>query len=103
MTLNDFCWGSSPPRALTATIHNVVDGRVHVSLSTKDSSIGLELVRNGLARVNRKSDVLPHQKQLFQTLCDTQEETKKRRVNMWQYGDVESDDEDSNDRRRGRF
>ena len=90
MSLGDLGWG----RPLVAKIHGKDEhNRMITSLYVDNTSLGEELVRAGLARINRKARVLPHEKELYDGLAQTQEEARKNRVNMWQYGDIESDDE----------
>ena len=55
--------------------------------------MALEMVKQGLARVER----VPKFKEisdLVKTLREEEEVAKKDHLNIWQYGDIGSDDED---------
>lgn len=80
---------------LTAKIHGRDElNRLQVSLYDGTTSLGEELVRAGLARIDRKAKVLPHERTIYDQLVKAQDEARKNRANMWQYGDIGSDDED---------
>lgn len=53
-------------------------------------------LQEGLARVERRKKWEPKDRQAaLENLEKFQEEAKTGRLGMWQYGDVQSDDEDS--------
>ena len=81
-------------------ISEVVQGRkpetilkVSVSDPETNENVALEMVRNGLARVERTRR-FTQTKEAVKVLKEEEEIAKKDRLNMWQYGDVGSDDED---------
>eukprot|EP00741_Cyanophora_paradoxa_P021539 tig00021357_g20794.t1 len=61
----------------------------------KGIDINATLIRQGLARVQRPSrETPPMPKELLDALREQEDEAKRTRANMWQYGDIGSDDED---------
>ncbi|KAJ7569603.1 hypothetical protein O6H91_01G085700 [Diphasiastrum complanatum] len=65
-------------------------------------SINATLVEAGLARIEKKGKWDTKEKQTaLENLADFQETARKARLNIWQYGDVESDDEDESLGRKG--
>ncbi|KAH9127214.1 hypothetical protein AeMF1_002452 [Aphanomyces euteiches] len=91
--LNDVAWG----KTLTAIVHGRDDtNRYQVSLLLNDKSVSETLIEAGVARVDRKTFKLaqPYQKKVIDGLLDAQDAAKKRRLCLWQYGDVESDDDE---------
>uniref|UniRef100_M4C3N0 Uncharacterized protein n=1 Tax=Hyaloperonospora arabidopsidis (strain Emoy2) TaxID=559515 RepID=M4C3N0_HYAAE len=93
MRLSEIAWG----KILSCCVHSVGDhGRMQVSLYLPGGkSVSSSLVEAGLLRTDRKAlrQVLPFQKPVVDGLLDAQETAKKQRLCMWQYGDIESDDE----------
>lgn len=93
MRLGEVAWG----KTLSCRIHSTEDhGRLQVSLYLPDGkSVAENLVEAGLLRTDRKAlrHVLPHQKPVVDGLLTAQETAKKQRRALWQYGDIESDDE----------
>ncbi|KAL4085983.1 hypothetical protein PRIC1_014607 [Phytophthora ramorum] len=93
MRLGEVAWG----KTLSCRIHGTEDhGRMQVSLYLPDGkSVAENLVEAGLLRTDRKSlrSVLPYQKPVVDGLLNAQETAKKQRRSLWQYGDIESDDE----------
>ncbi|CAI5716919.1 unnamed protein product [Peronospora destructor] len=94
MRLSEVAWG----KTLSCRIHNIEDyGCMQVSLYLPGGkSVSKSLVEAGLLRIDRKAlrDVLSYQKPVVDGLLNAQEFAKKQRLCLWQYGDIESDDED---------
>lgn len=70
---------------------------LHVTLVAVDAEISINtlMVQEGLARVERKKRWGSRDRQAaLENLEKFQEEAKAARIGMWQYGDVQSDDED---------
>ncbi|KAK1933976.1 Ribonuclease TUDOR 1 [Phytophthora citrophthora] len=93
MRLGEVAWG----KTLSCRIHSTDDhGRMQVSLYLPDGkSVAENLVEAGLLRTDRKAlrSFLPYQKPVVDGLLNAQETAKKQRRSLWQYGDIESDDE----------
>ncbi|GMF26517.1 unnamed protein product [Phytophthora lilii] len=93
MRLGEVAWG----KTLSCRIHSTEDhGRLQVSLYLPDGkSVAENLLETGLLRTDRKAlrHVLPYQKAVVDGLINAQETAKKQRRCLWQYGDIESDDE----------
>jgi staphylococcal nuclease domain-containing protein 1 len=93
MRLGEVAWG----KTLSCRVHSTEDhGRLQVSLYLPDGkSVAENLVEAGLLRTDRKSlrSVPPYQKPVVDGLLTAQETAKKQRRCLWQYGDIESDDE----------
>ncbi|KAI9911856.1 hypothetical protein PsorP6_009679 [Peronosclerospora sorghi] len=91
--LGEIAWGKS----LSCRVHSIEDkGRMLVSLYLPDGhSVSEMLVSEGLLRIDRKAlgTVRPYQKPVVDGLLRAQESAKKQRLYMWQYGDIESDEE----------
>ncbi|RLN02376.1 hypothetical protein BBJ28_00022753, partial [Nothophytophthora sp. Chile5] len=91
--LGEVAWGQN----LSCRVHGTDDhGRMQVSIYLSDGkSVGESLLEAGLLRTDRKAlrFVLPHQKPIVDGLVNAQETAKKQRRCLWQYGDIESDDE----------
>ncbi|TDH69496.1 hypothetical protein CCR75_002259 [Bremia lactucae] len=91
--LGEVAWG----KILSCRIHGNDDhGRMQVSLYLPDGkSVAGNLVEAGLLRTDRKAlrSVLSFQKPLVEGILTAQEVAKKQRRCLWQYGDIESDDE----------
>ncbi|XP_047316902.1 ribonuclease TUDOR 1 [Impatiens glandulifera] len=69
-----------------------------VTLTEKGSDISLNasMLKDGLARLEKKRRWGPKDRQtLLEELEKFQTEAKTRRLGMWEYGDIQSDDEDS--------
>jgi staphylococcal nuclease domain-containing protein 1 len=63
----------------------------------------LFIMQNGLARLEKlKRWDAPEKKEAFKKYEEFQDEAKKSRLNIWMYGDVESDEEDTPRRPAGR-
>ncbi|KAI4384672.1 hypothetical protein MLD38_002791 [Melastoma candidum] len=104
--LSELTLGSSQEFMLTIEERDASGGKVKgqgtgpvllVTLSAGESehSVNAALVKEGLARMEkRKRWDNRDRKAVLDTLEKFQEEARSRRLNMWQYGDVESDDED---------
>ena len=61
------------------------------------------LLQAGLARVEKKSRWDAREKLAeLEKLAEIQETAKKQRVNIWHYGDIESDEEENAPRRNRR-
>ncbi|ETV68403.1 hypothetical protein H257_15575 [Aphanomyces astaci] len=89
---NDLAWG----KTLTGIVHGRDEaGRFQVSLFVNDKSVSESLLETGVARVDRKSfkAAQSYQKKVVDGLLTAQDAAKRRRLCLWQYGDVESDDE----------
>ena len=69
---------------------------LHVALvdPQTNQNISLEMVRNGLARLDRRAAAKQRNGDALETLKEEEEQARKNHVNMWQYGDIGSDDED---------
>jgi len=69
---------------------------LHVALvdPQTNQNISLEMVRNGLARLDRRVAAKQRNGDALETLKEEEEQARKNHVNMWQYGDIGSDDED---------
>ncbi|KAH9328340.1 hypothetical protein KI387_000448 [Taxus chinensis] len=66
------------------------------------SSINAAMLQEGLARLERKKRWDTKERQLaLDNLEEHQEKAKQARLNMWQYGDVDSDEEDAPAARKG--
>ncbi|CAI5724755.1 unnamed protein product [Peronospora farinosa] len=93
MRLGEVAWG----KTLSCRIHSIEDhGCMQVSLYLPGGkSVSESLVEAGLLRIDRKAlrDVLLYQKPVVDGLLNAQESAKKQRLCLWQYGDIESDDE----------
>ncbi|RHY33831.1 hypothetical protein DYB32_001561 [Aphanomyces invadans] len=90
--LSDIAWG----KTLTGVVHGRDEsGRFQVSLFVNDKSVGETLLESGVARVDRKSFKVAqsYQKKVVDGLLTAQDAAKRRRLCLWQYGDIESDDE----------
>ncbi|KAJ9683135.1 hypothetical protein PVL29_018930 [Vitis rotundifolia] len=60
------------------------------------TSINAAMLKEGLARLERKKRRDSRERQsALDNLEEFQEEAKNKRLNMWQYGDIQSDDEES--------
>ncbi|XP_034706766.1 ribonuclease TUDOR 1-like [Vitis riparia] len=60
------------------------------------TSINAAMLKEGLARLERKKRRDSRERQsALDNLEEFQEEAKSKRLNMWQYGDIQSDDEES--------
>ncbi|KAM9953356.1 hypothetical protein ACTFIR_008422 [Dictyostelium discoideum] len=70
-----------------------IEGTQHVLLSDNAGIINGELVRNGLVSVDR-STKLPS----IQQLQDEEQKAKSKRLGVWRFGDIDSDDEDDKPR-----
>ncbi|KAI4383007.1 hypothetical protein MLD38_008893 [Melastoma candidum] len=104
--LSELTLGSSQEFVLTIEERDASGGKVKgqgtgtvllVTLSGADSehSVNAAMVKEGLARMEkRRRWDNRDRKAALDTLEKFQEEARSRRLNMWQYGDVESDDED---------
>ncbi|KAI7979273.1 Ribonuclease TUDOR 1 [Camellia lanceoleosa] len=61
-----------------------------------NSSINAALLKDGLARLEKRKRWEPKEKQAaLDELEKFQEEAKSKRLGMWEYGDIQSDDEDT--------
>ncbi|CAH0474879.1 unnamed protein product [Peronospora belbahrii] len=93
MRLGEVAWG----KTLSCRVHGTTDhGCMQVSLYLpRGKSVSESLVEAGLLRIDRKElrAALAHQKPVVDGLLNAQEFAKKQRLCMWQYGDIESDDE----------
>lgn len=90
--LGDFAWGHT----LSARIHGTDEqNRFRVSLYKNNQSVSEKLAEAGLLRTDRKSllAAAPHQKAVVDGLVTAQDAAKRKRLNLWQYGDIESDEE----------
>ncbi|KAI4383006.1 hypothetical protein MLD38_008892 [Melastoma candidum] len=104
--LSELTLGSSQEFLLTIEERDASGGKVKgqgtgtvllVTLSAADSdhSVNAAMVKEGLARMEkRRRWDNRDRKAALDTLEKFQDEARRRRLNMWQYGDVESDDED---------
>ncbi|KAJ0393787.1 hypothetical protein P43SY_008224 [Pythium insidiosum] len=90
--LGDVAWGHT----LTARIHGYDENnRARVSLYKNNQSVSETLLEAGIIRTDRKQLVraAAHQKATVDGLLKAQGVAKKKRVCIWRYGDVESDEE----------
>lgn len=90
--LGELAWGHT----LSARVHGMDEqNRLKVSLYKNNKSVSESIVEAGVLRTDRKAlkGVPAYQKTVVDSLLKAQEAAKKKRVCMWQYGDVESDDE----------
>lgn len=90
--LGSTAWGHT----LTARVHGVDEqNRQRVSLYKNNQSVSETLVEAGLLRTDRKQlkTASAHQKAVVDGLLTAQTAAKKKRVCLWRYGDIESDDE----------
>lgn len=55
--------------------------------------IGIHNLQDGLARLEKRRRWIP--KESLEELEKAQKEAREKRCGMWEYGDVDSDDEDS--------
>lgn len=68
---------------------------VTLSDAENEDSINAAMLKEGLARLEKRRRLDPKDRQLiFENLETCQAEAKLQRRMMWQYGDVESDDEE---------
>lgn len=92
--LGDVAWG----KTLSARVLGTDDQRrqqVALFLPNKES-VAAKLVTAGLLRTDRKAVAAARTdsaKQTVETLTAAQETAKRQRLCLWQYGDIESDDE----------
>lgn len=64
--------------------------------TSDDSSVNAAMLKEGLARIEKKRGWQPRDaKAAIEELEKQQEEAKKKRLGMWEYGDIQSDDEDN--------
>ncbi|RLN70215.1 hypothetical protein BBJ29_001732 [Phytophthora kernoviae] len=93
MRIGEVAWG----KTLSCRVHSTDDhGRLQVSLYLPDGkSVSESLVEAGLLRTDRKAlrFVQPYQKPVVDGLVNAQDTAKAQRRCLWQYGDIESDDE----------
>ncbi|TMW64988.1 hypothetical protein Poli38472_009155 [Pythium oligandrum] len=90
--LGEIAWGHT----LSARIHGYDEqNRAKVSLYKNNQSVQESILEAGLLRTDRKAVkyAAAHQKAVVEGLVKAQDAAKKKRVCMWRYGDVESDDE----------
>lgn len=90
--LGETAWGHT----LSARIHGHDEqNRPMVSLYKNNQSVSEVLLEAGLLRTNRKALVKApaHQKSVVDGLLNAQSIAKKKRLAMWRYGDVESDED----------
>ncbi|OQS04612.1 nuclease [Thraustotheca clavata] len=90
--LNDLAWGKN----MTALVHgHDSNGRLSVSLLVNNKNVTESILEQGVARVDRKAIryAEPYQKAIVDKLVTAQESARRRRLCMWQYGDVESDED----------
>uniref|UniRef100_K3X0E8 Uncharacterized protein n=1 Tax=Globisporangium ultimum (strain ATCC 200006 / CBS 805.95 / DAOM BR144) TaxID=431595 RepID=K3X0E8_GLOUD len=90
--LGEVAWGHT----LSARVHGTDDqNRLKVSLYKNNQSVSETLLEAGVLRTDRKAlkHVAPYQQAVVDGLVKAQDAAKKKRVCMWRYGDVESDDE----------
>lgn len=90
--LGETAWGHT----LTARIHGHDEqNRPKVSLYKNNRSVSEVLLEAGVIRTDRKSLVKApaHQKAVVDGLLAAQTAAKKKRVAIWRYGDVESDED----------
>ncbi|QDZ23584.1 staphylococcal-like nuclease domain-containing protein [Chloropicon primus] len=92
-------------QVLDATVESrsseVVQGRrpetvARVALTDPETheAIALELVKQGLARVERNKRSVLHQSDAYAALKEEEEKARKDHLNIWEYGDIGSDDEE---------
>ncbi|TYZ57414.1 hypothetical protein PybrP1_005999 [[Pythium] brassicae (nom. inval.)] len=89
--LSEVAWNQT----LSARVHGPDEQqRLRVSLYKGGKSVAETLVEAGVLRTDRKviKAAAPYQQLVVDGLLKAQETAKKKRVCMWQYGDVESDD-----------
>lgn len=89
--LGEVAWNQT----LSARVHGVDEqNRLRVSLYKSGKSVAETLVEAGVLRTDRKAikTAVSYQQPVVDGLLKAQEAAKKKRVCMWQYGDVESDD-----------
>ncbi|DBA04877.1 TPA: hypothetical protein N0F65_006879 [Lagenidium giganteum] len=90
--LGDIAWGHT----LTARVHGTDDqNRLIVSLYKNNQSVSETILEAGVIRTDRKAlvRVAPHQKTVVDGLIKAQTAAKKKRVCLWRYGDIESDED----------
>jgi staphylococcal nuclease domain-containing protein 1 len=76
-------------KELVATVQYKEDNVSYLSVGDPDTKVPINasLVMNGLARVQRSRS----RSAFYDLLVEEQEKAKKNRVNMWQYGDIDSE------------
>lgn len=85
--------GQGTGTKLSVTLHDVEPAQ----------SINASMLEAGFARIEKKNRWDSKEKQAeLDKLAEFQETAKKQRVNIWHYGDVESDEEDNAPARRSR-
>lgn len=93
--LSDLAWGHKV--ALTMLSHGKnTSNQLRVSLFEGETNLAQALVTAGVARIDRASKrlaVVPAEKSFYEQLLALQQVALKSRLNLWQYGDIESDDE----------
>lgn len=61
--------------------------------ASPESSIALDVLRAGFARVDRRAASRRVDRAVLDAMLDAQERARRDRAGMWEYGDVDSDDE----------
>ncbi|CAG8535934.1 16494_t:CDS:10 [Racocetra fulgida] len=87
-------------KQLVANIDHRDNNVLHLTLydpaqsESSDASINAEMVRDGLALVNNKLGYNKKYLNMVKKLLEVQEQAKKDRVGMFEYGDVTADDDE---------
>ncbi|CAG8729748.1 402_t:CDS:2, partial [Cetraspora pellucida] len=87
-------------KQLVANIDHRDNNVLHLTLydpaqsESSDASINAEMVRDGLGLVNNKLGYIKKYSSLVKKLLEVQEQAKKDRVGMFEYGDVTADDDE---------
>ncbi|CAG8525062.1 10315_t:CDS:10 [Gigaspora margarita] len=87
-------------KQLVANIDHRDNNVLHLTLydpaqsESADASINAEMVRDGLALVNNKLGYLKKYPSLIKKLHEVQEQAKKDRLGMFEYGDATADDDE---------
>ncbi|CAG8762154.1 19201_t:CDS:10, partial [Cetraspora pellucida] len=87
-------------KQLVANIDHRDNNVLHLTLydpaqsESSDASINAEMVRDGLGLVNNKLPYIKKYSNLVKKLLEVQEQAKKDRVGMFEYGDVTADDDE---------
>ncbi|CAG8643723.1 36826_t:CDS:10, partial [Racocetra persica] len=87
-------------KQLVANIDHRDNNILHLTLydpaqsESSDASINAEMVRDGLALVNNKLGYIKKYLNVVKKLLEVQEQAKKDRVGMFEYGDVTADDDE---------
>lgn len=84
-------------RKLNGTIEYKDANGIYVTLTDPadgDLNVAVEMVRNGLARIERRGARRHQSNTTYQAIKEAEEEAKRRRMGIWYYGHAADSDED---------